>query len=616
MFQPSARVVDDRREPLQRPRRPQPVDPPLHGRRRELHPARRCPRTFADHPRSAAKESCGQWRPFAGFLRIETPKSDIDASRGRPLYAFELALAATLAPPKAPASSSTSRTPRRGRSAPRSPARFSPRHPDDSSLARAADALTEREFEVAAHTDRSARPARRSPTPPCSSSPTPPTRSGRRPWTAARPCSTRRRDRGDRGVRPRRRRADRARRDRAGQVRQQPQPPARPLRHRDRAADRPGLRAPSRRRPILDPRLTRRPSRHPRNSPPAPTRSPASSAACFYRAGVLEHAKRRPRDRPLAADRFGPERTARRRRSSTAPGRVVVTRRLRPLRRRLHRRPRPRGPLAQPRLLGGPARVRRPPTPSPLRRPPVDPAWTAAQGRGRGAPPRPRRPTARSTPPSTTPHQLARSRRADRRVRQALKPPLPPPARLHRRPRAPTLLAWADAGYPKPAFDRSIEAFRPERDRRDGIEHLVVFPMYKQNASRDTCFEALIVRVPWPEWIAELERTRLRQRQVPPGHLRRLHVRLRLRVRRPLPGDLLDRRAPLRLSLRRDLLRPRGRALPPRLRRRCGHPPPQPPARRRLPALLAASSPVAPTCSGTSSTTAPTCAATCPSTRS
>jgi hypothetical protein len=32
--------------------------------------------------------------------------------------------------------------------------------------------------------------------------------------------------------------------------------------------------------------------------------------------------------------------------------------------------------------------------------------------------------------------------------------------------------------------------------------------MYKQNASTDTCFEALIVRVPWPEWIAELERDR------------------------------------------------------------------------------------------------------------
>ncbi len=32
--------------------------------------------------------------------------------------------------------------------------------------------------------------------------------------------------------------------------------------------------------------------------------------------------------------------------------------------------------------------------------------------------------------------------------------------------------------------------------------------MYKQNGSRDTCFEALLVRVPWPDWIAELERTR------------------------------------------------------------------------------------------------------------
>ncbi len=69
------------------------------------------------------------------------------------------------------------------------------------------------------------------------------------------------------------------------------------------------------------------------------------------------------------------------------------------------------------------------------------------------------------------------------------------------------LREWVDAGFPKPAFDRSTEAFHPERDRRDGIEHLVVFPMYKQNASRDTCFEALIVRVPWPDFVAELERS-------------------------------------------------------------------------------------------------------------
>jgi len=67
------------------------------------------------------------------------------------------------------------------------------------------------------------------------------------------------------------------------------------------------------------------------------------------------------------------------------------------------------------------------------------------------------------------------------------------------------LRAWAAQGFPRPDFMRSIEAFRPERERRDGIEQLVVFPMYKQNASPDTCFEALIVRVPWPEFIAQLE---------------------------------------------------------------------------------------------------------------
>jgi Family of unknown function (DUF6421)/Domain of unknown function (DUF4350) len=67
------------------------------------------------------------------------------------------------------------------------------------------------------------------------------------------------------------------------------------------------------------------------------------------------------------------------------------------------------------------------------------------------------------------------------------------------------LRAW---DFGKPDFTRALEHFRPELQREDGIEHLVVFPMYKQNGSRDTCFEALIVRVPWPDWIAELERTR------------------------------------------------------------------------------------------------------------
>jgi hypothetical protein len=70
------------------------------------------------------------------------------------------------------------------------------------------------------------------------------------------------------------------------------------------------------------------------------------------------------------------------------------------------------------------------------------------------------------------------------------------------------LKAWGEQGFGKPDFTRSLELFRPEQHRDDGIEHLVFFPMYKQNASRDTCFEALVIRTPWPDWIAELERTR------------------------------------------------------------------------------------------------------------
>jgi Family of unknown function (DUF6421) len=70
------------------------------------------------------------------------------------------------------------------------------------------------------------------------------------------------------------------------------------------------------------------------------------------------------------------------------------------------------------------------------------------------------------------------------------------------------LRAWVAGGFERPDFTAALEAFRPELDRKDGVENLVVFPMYKQNGSRDTCFESLIVRVPWPEHVAELERSR------------------------------------------------------------------------------------------------------------
>jgi Family of unknown function (DUF6421) len=70
------------------------------------------------------------------------------------------------------------------------------------------------------------------------------------------------------------------------------------------------------------------------------------------------------------------------------------------------------------------------------------------------------------------------------------------------------LEGWQRDGYGKPDFAGSLEAFRPEKLRNDGQLQIAFFPMYKQNGSPDTCFEAVAVRVPWPAWIARLEATR------------------------------------------------------------------------------------------------------------
>ncbi|WP_246854621.1 DUF6421 family protein [Naasia sp. SYSU D00057] len=69
------------------------------------------------------------------------------------------------------------------------------------------------------------------------------------------------------------------------------------------------------------------------------------------------------------------------------------------------------------------------------------------------------------------------------------------------------LAAWAAAGFGVPDFTRAVAAFRPELQREDGLQHLVVFPMYTQNGSTERLFEAVLVEVVWPEFIAELETT-------------------------------------------------------------------------------------------------------------
>src|SRR5262249_3179601 len=63
-------------------------------------------------------------------------------------------------------------------------------------------------------------------------------------------------------------------------------------------------------------------------------------------------------------------------------------------------------------------------------------------------------------------------------------------------------------GFGVPDFLDALLAFRPERARRDGLEHLVVFPMYTQNGNPARNVEAVLVRVVWPEWLAALEAER------------------------------------------------------------------------------------------------------------
>ncbi len=65
---------------------------------------------------------------------------------------------------------------------------------------------------------------------------------------------------------------------------------------------------------------------------------------------------------------------------------------------------------------------------------------------------------------------------------------------------------WVADGLGVPDFLDSLEAFHPDTQRVDGLEHLVVFPMYTQNGNLDRNIEAVWIRTVWPEWLAELER--------------------------------------------------------------------------------------------------------------
>lgn len=104
----------------------------------------------------------------------------------------------------------------------------------------------------------------------------------------------------------------------------------------------------------------------------------------------------------------------------------------------------------------------------------------------------------------------AEAEEAVRQVTEAvgeLSPLLPHDAEYHRALVA-DLCAWSEGGFPVPDFLDSLLAFQPAADRRDGLQHLVVFPMYTQNGNPDRNLEAVVLRMVWPDWLAELERTR------------------------------------------------------------------------------------------------------------
>lgn len=65
--------------------------------------------------------------------------------------------------------------------------------------------------------------------------------------------------------------------------------------------------------------------------------------------------------------------------------------------------------------------------------------------------------------------------------------------------------AWARSGFGVPDFYSSLELFHPEHSRRDGVVHVVVFPMYTQNGSTNRFFEAVLCETIWPDFVANIE---------------------------------------------------------------------------------------------------------------
>ena len=64
---------------------------------------------------------------------------------------------------------------------------------------------------------------------------------------------------------------------------------------------------------------------------------------------------------------------------------------------------------------------------------------------------------------------------------------------------------WRSGGYQVPDYYDSLQLFRPDLNRKDGVETLAVFSMYTQNGNPNRNLEALVINTFWPDWLAAKE---------------------------------------------------------------------------------------------------------------
>ncbi len=64
---------------------------------------------------------------------------------------------------------------------------------------------------------------------------------------------------------------------------------------------------------------------------------------------------------------------------------------------------------------------------------------------------------------------------------------------------------WRKGGFAVPDYYDSLQLFRPDLNRKNGVETLAVFSMYTQNGNPNRNLEALIINTFWPDWLAAKE---------------------------------------------------------------------------------------------------------------